>query len=186
MTDKDIITLFWLRDQKAIAETKKKYGNYCRSIAYNILKNKEDAEECENDTYLGAWDSIPPQIPKSLPAYLAKITRNLSITRLRSKKAEKRLQDNQIVPIEELYSCISDTSGFDAHLSEKELGEIIDKFLRSLKESDRNIFICRYWYSEEISVIAKNFGFTESKVKTCLFRTKNKFRKHLNKEGVLI
>lgn len=186
MTDKEIIRMFQERNQSAIFEVKKKYSAYCNGIAYNILKNREDAEECENDTYLAAWNSIPPADPKNLTAFLAKITRNISLSKLKIRKAKKRIPQNEVFPIDELYSSLSDSTGVESEIHEKELGEIIDSFLRTLKESERKLFIRRYWFSEEISHIAKDFGFTESKVKMSLLRTRNKLREYLTEKGVQI
>jgi len=186
LNDKEIIRLYFDRNEQAIAETRKKYSTYLKSIAYGILKNREDAEECENDTYLVAWNNIPPASPNNLTAFLAKIIRNTSLSKLKIKNAKKRIRENDILPIDELYASLSDNSFPDAEISEKELGKLIDTFLRKLPNDERIIFIRRYWFSEDISIMSKNLGFTKSKIKTTLMRTRNKLRKYLEKEGIQI
>lgn len=183
MDDSRIIELYFARDNSAIKETKNKYGKLLYSVSYNILKTREDAEECESDTYLAAWDSIPPQQPQILSAFLSRITRNLSFKKLRTKNAQKRSGDNNALPLDELIATIPDKS--DA-ISQMELTEILNAFLRSLPMRERQVFICHYWYCDSIKDISRQFGFTQSKVKMMLSRTRQKLLDHLEKEEVYI
>lgn len=186
MEDKEIVDLYLARDEAAISATARKYGNYCYSVAYNILYSKEDAEESVNDTYLGAWNSIPPHMPDVLSAYLGKITRNISLKRRRDKLAQKRGAGEVSLAYEELVDCIPANHDMDAALGAKELAVHINRFLSALPATERHVFICRYWYFDSISSISRQFGFRETKVKSMLFRTRNKLRNKLKKEGVLI
>ena len=164
MEDKKIIELYWDRDESAIVETEKKYGNYCYSIAKGILRQREDAEEVTNDTYAGAWNCIPPHRPEILRTFLGKITRHLSLKRIREKMAQKR-------------GC------GEATMEKKELAEILNGFLEKLPVTQRRVFVCRYWYFDSVEDIAKRFGFGQSKVKMMLFRTRKKLKEILEKEG---
>ena len=186
MKDNEILELYFLRDERAIAETKAKYGKYCQSIAKNILSDNCDAEECENDTYNAAWNSIPPQRPENLSAYLGKITRNIALKALRSKNAEKRKGSEAILSLDELEDCISCDKSISDELDNEELARIISDFLRSLKKTERQIFVCRYWYCDSIADICFRFGLGESKVKMMLLRTRNKLAKHLTEKGVYL
>ncbi len=183
MEDKRIIELYFARDESAILHTKEKYGAYCYKIAYNILRNNEDSDECVNDTYLGAWNSIPPNIPNILSVYLAKITRQLSISRLRRNTAKKRNNNN--TPFDELNDCLSKNLNIYDNIEAEELKNIITAFLQKQSASERNIFICRYFYCDTISEICKRFHYSQSKVKTTLYRSRSKLKEYLMKEGVL-
>ena len=185
MEDQEIVELYWNRNEQAIAETKNKYGNYCYSIAYGILRNNEDSQECVNDTYLGAWNAMPPHHPLILSTFLGKIARRLSLNRYRSNTAVKRGGGEIALSFEELDECIGEDSVRE-QLEEKLLAESINEFLETLKESDRKVFVCRYWYFETIEEIASRYGFTSSKVKMSLKRTRDKLKDHLKKEGVLV
>ena len=185
MEDQKIVLLFWDRNEQGLQEAKNKYGNYCRSIAYNILRNMQDAEECESDTYLAAWNVIPPQKPTLLGAFLGRITRNLSLKKLRSNTAAKRGGNEAILSLEELSDCIPAGKSFDETLQAQELADIISNFLRSLSKTEQKIFVVRYWYCASIQEIAVDFGFTQSKVKMMLLRTRTQLREHLIKEGIL-
>ncbi|MBQ2735685.1 MAG: RNA polymerase sigma factor [Clostridia bacterium] len=185
MDDRNIVALFFDRNEDAVAETQKKYASYCYSIAYGVLKNREDAEECVNDTYLVAWNSIPPQAPRNLSAFLGKITRNLSLKRVRSQTAQKRGGGAVLLTLEELSECIPDHQTPQRELQQKELANLLDAFLRTLDEEERNIFLRRYWYFDSISDIAKRFGYGESKIKTLLHRTRKKLYKKLKQEELL-
>ena len=182
--DSQIIELFWYRDERGLQEAKDLYGEYCYRIAYNILNSRQDAEECESDTFWTAWNLIPPQRPGLLRAFLGKIARNLSLKRLRANTAQKR--GGGIVPasLEELAYCIPEHHSFDERVQAQELADIISDFLRSLPETERKVFICRYWYCDDIKTIAQSFRFTESKVKMMLLRTRNKLQDYLVKEGM--
>lgn len=183
MEDNKIIELYFARDDSAISETKHKYGKLLYSISYNILKIKEDAEECENDTYISAWDCIPPNNPQLLSAFLSRITRNLSLKKLKSRNAQKRGGGNTAIPLDELSNIIPDSCDT---ISQLELTEILNAFLRSLPTRERQVFICHYWYCDSIKDIARQFGFTQSKVKMMLSRTRKKLLEHLKREEVYI
>ena len=186
MEDKEIIDMYLRREEAAVSATAKKYGNYCYSVAYNILYNKEDAEESVNDTYLGAWNSIPPHEPEVLSSFLGKITRYVSLKRRRDKLAQKRGRGELSLAYEELADCIPANHDIDAALEAKELAVHINRFLSGLPSTERQIFVCRYWYFDSIASISRQFGFQETKVKSMLFRTRTKLRNKLIKEGVMI
>lgn len=185
MDDKDIVDLYWKRDEKAISETAEKYGRYCYSIAYNILFDTEDAEESVNDTYLNAWNSMPPHHPVVLSTFLGKITRFISLKKWRYKRTQKRGGGNIDLAYEELSECIPAKSTVESELEKAEVAKIIDSFLDTLSVCEQNVFVCRYWYFDSISSIADQFGFSESKIKSMLHRTRKKLKTILSKEGVL-
>ncbi len=183
MDDNKIIELYFKRDEEAVSQTKKCYGTRLKALAFSILHSSRDAEECENDTYLKAWKSIPPQKPQHFFAYLAKICRNTALKMLEKQKAEKR---NAIIIelSDELSECLTDKNSME-ETSEQELGGIISTFLKTVSKENRIIFIRRYFLSETISDISKTLGISESKVKSSLFRTRNKLRDYLSKEELL-
>lgn len=183
MDDSKIIEMYFARNNSAINETKSKYGKLLYSVSYNILNVREDAEECENDTYMEAWECIPPNNPQVLSAFLSRITRNLSLKKLQLQSAKKRGGNNLALPLDELASVIPDSTD---GISQLELTEILNTFLRSLKVQERRVFICHYWYCDTIKNISRQFGFTQSKVKMMLSRTKAKLIDYLQKEGVFI
>lgn len=185
MEDKQIVDLYLKRDENAISETKIKYGNYCYSIAYNILFDHEDSEECVNDSYLGTWNSIPPHIPSILSTYIGKITRRISLNRWRSKTAEKRGNGEVLLSFDEIEDCIADKR-FEESLTEEELTEILNDFLKGLKTGDRKVFVCRYFYFESIAEISNRFNFSISKTKMILKRTRDKLKIVLRKKGVWV
>ena len=182
MTDNEIIELYWQRDESAIEKTESKYGQYCYSVAYNILHNSEDALECVNDTYMGAWNSIPPHRPEVLSAFLGRITRNIAIKKLRGRNAKKRGGGEKTLVFDELEELVPSGKAIDDELEAKELAKIIDGFLRTLTDEERRIFICRYWYFDSVEEISKRFGFSQSKVKMKLMRTRKKLLDRLEKE----
>lgn len=184
LEDKDIVTLYWERNEHAIAETANKYGNYCYAIAYNILSNEEDAKESVNDTYMNAWSSMPPHRPIILSTFLGKITRFICLKKWRNSRAQKRGNGDLSLIYDELSECISSGENIADELESKEIASIINGFLNTLTSTDRRIFICRYWYFDSISSISRRFGFSESKVKSTLYRTRNKLLNKLKKEGV--
>jgi RNA polymerase sigma-70 factor (ECF subfamily) len=186
MNDEKIIELYFARNEKAIAETQSKYGKYCHKIAYNILQNNEDADECENDTYLGAWNAIPPTRPKLLSAFLGRITRNIALKKLRSRLTEKRIMTESILSLEELSDCIPNEKDFREEIQAEELALVLNSFLHGLKENERRIFVCRYWYCDSIKDICKQFDCGESKVKMTLSRTRQKLLVYLQERGVFI
>lgn len=186
MEDQEIIKLYLERNEQAINETQKKYAGYCFTIANNILNDHMDAEECLNDTYQGAWNSIPPHHPLNLAAYLGKITRRLALNVFRNKNALKRGGGQAELSFDELAECVADNRTIKEELDAKYLAETIDEFLADLKEGDRKIFVCRYYYFESVEEIAARFRFTSSKVKMSLKRTRDKLRVHLEQEGYII
>ena len=185
MDDQKIIDLYWGRSESAITETDQKYGKYCYSIAYNILTNNEDAEESVSDTYMAAWKSMPPKRPSILAAFLGKIARHLSIDRWRSRNRYKRGGGEIILALEELENCAADNQTVEKALEEKQLALTFNRFLESLPETERRIFLCRYWYMDSISAIANYYGFSDSKVTSMLYRTRKKLRAVLEKEDLL-
>ena len=184
MNDKNIVDLYFSRDEDAITQTDKKYGRYCYSIAYNILTNKEDAEESVSDTYMTAWKAIPPRRPSVLSTFLGKITRHISIDRWRERSAYKRGGGEVTLALEELEDCVAGLQNVEMEYERKELTRAYVKFLDALPVTERRVFLCRYWYVESIDAIADKFGFSQSKVKTMLHRTRVKLRKQLAEEGL--
>lgn len=186
MKDSDIINLYWEREEKAIAATAEKYGSYCYSIAYNILYNHEDAEECVNNTYLGAWDSMPPHRPDCLSVWLGKITRNISLNRYKQYHTKKRGCGQAELVLTELEECIPSQENVEQVVDEMVFVEAINRFLYAQPEQKRNIFIRRYWYLSPIRDIAKVYGMSESKAASLLFRMRNKLKAYLEKEEILL
>lgn len=186
MEDKQIVQLYWDRSQQAVEETSKKYGRYCYSIAYNILGNVSDAEESLNDTYLDAWNSMPPHRPSVLSTFLGKITRRVSIDRFRYLHAEKRGNGELPLVIDELETCISAGSSVEGEIELQELTHLLERFLDGLSGTERRVFVCRYWYMDSVASICVQFGFSQSKVKTMLYRTREKLKKYLEQEGYLV
>ncbi|MBQ1391187.1 MAG: sigma-70 family RNA polymerase sigma factor [Firmicutes bacterium] len=186
MDDNKIIDMYWERDEGAIAASEAKYGRYCYAIAYRILALTEDASECVNDTWLGAWNSMPPHRPQILQTFLGRITRNLSLNVLRGRAADKRGGGETAASFDELEACIPDTAAIDAHLEAEELAKSLDVFLAGIGQEERRFFVCRYWYFDSIADIAKRYGCGESKVKMSLKRTRDRLKKHLEKEGILV
>ncbi len=183
MDDRQIVDLYWQRSEEAISETARKYGTYCYSIARSILSNHEDAEECVNDTYNEAWHSIPPHRPSVLSTFLGKLTRRLSIDRLRYCTAEKRGGGEAPLVLDELEDCISGEGDPVKELEKQRLSETLQAFIRALPEKERQVFLCRYWYMEPLAAIAARYGYSESKVKSMLYRTREKLKRWLEKEG---
>ena len=183
MEDRDIVNLFWQRSEDAIRETASKYGGYCKSIAKNILGSNEDAEECVNDTYLNAWNSMPPHRPKILSTYLGKITRHLSFDKFRHKNANKRGGGEIAIVLDELAECVSGTESVENEVSRKLLVEEINSFLNTLPQEKCNIFLCRYWYAIPVSEIAKRFGMTENNVSVTLNRMRKNLKTYLTERG---
>ena len=189
MEDNQIVDLYRERDERAISESDAKYRRYCVQIAMNILENAQDAEECVNDTYLQAWNTIPPGSPDKLGVFLGKITRNLSLERYKAKKTAKRGNSLFLVSLDELSECVPDGStgfgsGFDDEAEASRVGECVNKVLRKQSGEVRDIFICRYFYSDSIWEICRRFGHSESKVKSLLHRTRRKLKKFLESEGI--
>lgn len=186
MDDDNIIALFLERSERAIDETAKKYGNYCRKIALNILASAEDAEECVNDALLRAWNSIPPHKPERLSTYLGKITRNLSLNRYEKSTAEKRGGGQVPAALEELEGCLSLAASVESETDNNLLAAAISAWLSGLTEDSRVIFVRRYWYLDSISDVAELFGISESKTKSILFRLRKDLKKYFEKEGICL
>ena len=182
MEDDKIVELYWDRDEAAITATSDKYGVYCLSISQNILGNREDAQECVNDTYLKAWNTIPPHRPAMLSTFLGKITRNLSFDRYKANRRDKRGGSQTALVLDELGEIIADKRS-DDEFDRKELLESINAFLSSLPPDKRKMFVCRYWYAYSIPEIAKRFGMTENNVSVSLNRTRQKLRNYLKERG---
>ena len=184
MEDKRIIELFFERSEKAIEESGKKYGGYISSVAFSILASNEDTEEVVNDTYLRAWNSIPPQKPNKLGAFLATIARNLALDRYAARRRERENIAAEAV-LDELADCLPDTGGISV-VDEVVLRAAVNSFLDSLTEQNRIVFMRRYWYMMPIAKISKASGIGEATVKTILHRTRKQFKEHLEKEGIII
>ena len=183
MEDHQIVDLYWQRNESAIAETAAKYGNYLYGISNHILQNAEDAEECVNDTYNDAWQSMPPHRPSILSTFLGKITRRISIDLWRKHSAEKR--GGGVIPLalDELEECVSGTGDVEGEVERLELQKKLNGFLLALPQTERVVFMRRYWYMDSVSSIAKRFACSESRIKSMLYRTRIKLRGMLEKEG---
>lgn len=184
MEDCAIVDLYWSRDPEAIRRTGEKYGGYCRSIARNILPDRRDAEECVNDTWLGAWNAMPENRPSLLAPFLGKITRNLALTRWQAARAEKRGGGELPLVLDELSECVSSADTLQT-LEAVELEKEINRFLGTLPERECGVFLRRYWFTEPMADIARRYGMQENTVRTSLFRSREKLRRHLEKEGLL-
>lgn len=185
MEDRTIVDLYWNRDETAIAETDKKYGPYCLSVALRVVNDRPDAEECVNDTWLRAWNAMPPQRPLLLRPFLAKITRNLALDRYRAHSAAKRGSGETDAVLEELEGVLSGGSDPEQEVTAKELQEAIGKFVKGLPDRERDVFIRRYFYAESTPDIAERYGLKEPSVRTILARTRNRMKEFLEKEGFL-
>ncbi len=183
MEDGQIIDLFWNRDQRAIQETDGKYGRLLNGIAWNLLHSREDAEECVNDTYLRAWDAIPPTRPGAFRTWLGQITRNLSLDRWKRRQADKRGGGAEVL-LGELEDCVPASGGPERAVEDQELAERLSVFLRGLSREGRSMFLRRYWYGESVAEIAGALGCGQGKVKSSLFRSRKALRAFLEKEGI--
>lgn len=186
MEDIRIIEMYWQRDEQALTLTRRQYGAYCHAIAWQILHSREDAEECENDTYLRAWNAMPPDRPQGLRAYLGAITRRLSLDRWRERKSQKRGGGEVALSLDELGECVPHSDTVPEALEAKEMSAVLSDFLRSLPPAECDVFLRRYWYFDSVAQIAKRFGYSESKVKMTLSRTRDKLRVLLQKEGICV
>lgn len=182
MEDKQIIELYFERNERAIEETDLRYGKLCTQIARNLLQNSEDTEECVNDTYWNTWNSIPPTRPDHFKSFLCKITRNLALKRLDYNNASKR-RPELCASLSELEEILPDEK-IRPEITDEEIGKKISDFLRREKPDSRNVFLRKYWYFDSIQEIAQRYGYTESKIKTMLHRTRERLKKYLIKEGV--
>ena len=185
MEDKKIVDLFWQRDESAISVAAAKYGRYCNTIANNILHNAYDAEECVNDTYIGAWNSMPDNRPERLGHYLGKMTRWIALNRLDERRSQKRGGNStEALPYEELVDYVASDTSTEDTVELKEMCAAINRFLSMLSPVERQVFLARYWFATPVAEICEKFGFTQSKVKSQLMRTRNKLRKYLEVEGL--
>ena len=186
MEDHAIIELYWQRQETAIQETAVKYGAFLSGLSWNILRSRDDAEECVNDTYLRAWNAIPPQRPSAFKLWLGRITRNLSLDRWRKARAEKRGGEGMEVLLGELDVCVPAPQGVEHHLEDQEIAAVISAFLRTLTAQNRAMFLRRYWYGQSIADIAGAMHCGEGKVKSSLFRSRTALRETLEKEGIAL
>ncbi|MBR3645153.1 MAG: sigma-70 family RNA polymerase sigma factor [Lachnospiraceae bacterium] len=184
--DSEIVKLYLDRNERAIEESIALYGKYCFTIADNILRNNQDSEECVNDTWVRAWNTIPPQVPKILKIFLAKITRNLSIDKYNARNAQKRGAGNIALAFDELEECIVGTKEIDGEIMAKQLEKTIISFVEGLKERDRDVFIRRYFYFEPIAEISVRYKMTEGNVFAVLSRIRKKLKKYLKEEGYVV
>ncbi len=183
MNDNEIIALYWERNEQAISATDEKYGNYCRKIAGNILKNYQDSEECVNSAYLKTWNSIPPQKPDILSAFLAKLTRNTAIDTYRKSRTAKAGGGEIPLIYDELEDCISDKGSPAEAFEHNQLLEIINRFLEELPKKNRVIFVLRYSLCVSVKEIAARVGKSENAVSVSLNRTRKDLKEYLGKEG---
>lgn len=183
MSDEEIINLYWSRQENAISETDKKYGNYCNTISLNILQNIEEAKECVNDTYLKVWNTIPPQRPNVFKAYLGKITRNLAINKYEKKIAKKRDYTLEIA-LEELNECIISNNNVEKEFNYNELVNMLNVFLSKLSKNKRKIFLERYWYLYSIKEISYRNKISENNAKVTLLRIRKQLKKYLKEGGL--
>ena len=186
MEDSAIIDLYWAREERALEESDRKYGQLCRTVAYNILHSREDSEECVNDTWLRAWNAMPPQRPGVLGAFLSRITRNLSLDRYKAGHAGKRGGGQLPLALEELGACVPARETVEEAMEIKELARVLDRFLRTLPEKECCLFLRRYWYVDSTREIAQRYHMAEGSVKSTLYRIRRKLREQLEREGVAV
>lgn len=182
MEDSKIIDLFYARSEQAIIELSKKYGAVCRKVAGNILNNRLDAEECINDAYLGVWNTVPPRSPDPLLAYVCRIVRNLSIMKYHSNTAAKR-NSFYDVALDELEECLASETTVEIEITARELSGLLDRFLETLDQENRVMFVRRYWYSDSVSEIAERFHMSSNNVSVRLSRIRGRLKKFLKNEG---
>lgn len=185
MDDEAIVALYWSRDESAITETDRKYGPYCRTIAQNILGSREDAEECVSDTWHSAWNSMPPQRPGSLPAFLGRIVRNLSISRWRREHAQKRYAGLESL-LSGLEECLPDPRGVEEVVEGRALTRRIEGWLDGLSRDDRAVFLRRYWYGQEVQVLARAWGVSPNQMAKRLQRLRKSLKHALEQEGIIV
>ena len=186
MEDTAIINLYFDRSEQAIQATAQKYGRYCFSIAWNVLYDKEDSNECVNDTWLHAWNAIPPGKPEFLAGFLGKIVRNLSISKYRAGHAQKRGSGETQALLDELEECIPSGKSIEDEIEGRETAAAINRFLETLDAESRKIFVRRYFWAEPVKELAGNLNISEGKVKSQLFRMRAKLKMHLEKEGIAL
>ncbi len=183
MTDEEIVKLFWQRDENAVKAARQRYQSYLGTIAYNILKSKEDAEECVNETYLKAWNAIPPARPKTLAPFLGRIAKNTALNQFRNQNTQKRGGGEKDIIFDELAECIPSAENVEQRAEAKDLEATINFFLKSLSKNHRIIFMMRYWYCYSLLDIAEKMGTTPSSIAVNLNRTREKLKKYLEKKG---
>ena len=183
LDDEEIIARYFLRDEAAISATSEKYGGQCYGVSYNILRIREDAEECVSDSYLRVWNSVPPNRPQSLKCYLLKIVRNISLNRLKFLKRKRRSRELE-VSFSELANILPDSS-LSSKYELSDLAELLNDFLETLERDAQVIMVARYWHLMPISDISSRYGFSQSKVKTSLTRSREKLRKYLSERGLM-
>ena len=182
MDDARIVSLYWERNEQAIKESESKYGGYCHAIAYRILTDQEDADESVNDTWLAAWESMPPHRPSILATYLGKLTRRVSLNRWRDSNRDKRGGGEMSLSLDELAECVPDQQNVERAVELAELTDAVNRFLAGLPMIERDVFVCRYWFVASLREIGEKFEFSESKTKSMLFRTRKKLLAYLEKE----
>ena len=185
MEDRQIIELYFQRNETAITETANKYGAFCHKIAMNILSIREDAEECVNDTYHSVWNQIPPTNPNSFRAFLGRITRNLSISRFRTLHAQKRYAGMELM-LSELEECIPTQNTIERTIESKELTGYINKWLTTLPEQDTTLFLRRYWYGDSVKDLAKKTNTTAAKMAQTMLRLRKSLKAYLEQKGVTL
>jgi RNA polymerase sigma-70 factor (ECF subfamily) len=185
-TDDAIVELYWQRDENAIKETDRKYGEYLLVIADNIVHNRLDSEECLNDTYLGTWNRIPPTRPVSLQAFLTRIMRNVSVGKFRQNTADKRIPSELITSLDELEDCIAGESSVDSERAARELAELMNAALRAMTDREQYVFFCRYYYADKISAIASSLGVSEATINRILAKLRRDLKARLDDAGYTI
>lgn len=185
MEDREIIELYFKRDQQAITETDGKYGPYCRAIAVNLLGSLEDAEECVNDTWHAAWRRMPPELPQCLKSFLGRITRNLSISRYRANTAQKRYGGVEVL-LSELDECVPDRQGVEGECDCHLLAQVISDWLDALEQADCALFVGRYWYGRQVKVLAQLYGCTPNTMAKRLARLRRGLKEFLQQEGIAV
>ncbi len=186
MQDEAIVNLYFDRDETAITMTKEKYDRYLTTIAFNILADREDSSESVNDTYLAAWNSIPPHRPSVLSTYLGKLTRRIAIDRFRKRHRQKREASEYALSLSELHECLSANDVPEDQLEAKQLGQAINDFLRTVSADARRLFIGRYYFLDPLKTAAAYCGMSESRAKTLLYRTRCALKEYLEKEGFIV
>ena len=183
MNDSQIVDLYWQRNERAIAETADRYGSYCYKIAYNILADSEDSEECVNDTWASAWNRIPPVVPRSLKAFLGKLVRDISLNRYIHDRAKKRYSGMEVL-LDELEECIPSDFDVERSVEQKELSALLNKWLEALPCDEMALFVQRYYYGDSVKSLAKQNGCTENQMAQKMLKLRKKLKSYLLNEGV--
>ncbi len=186
LDDEQIIDLYWNRDETAIEGTDIKYGKFLFKIAYNILNDSCDCKECQNDTYLGIWNSIPPTRPNVFPAFITKITRRIAINRYKEKRAKRNIPSEFTASMEDLYDTLQSTESVEADVEAEEIGRLISNYVRGLSKKNRYIFVGRFYMADSVEQIAQELNLTSSSIYKALDRIKTGLKNHLERNGVII